>query len=272
MNRRNIPASVYEKLLQLAGAAEHLAGKVTETEQAIASARTRLSGGLREQSKYDDLQATLRQLVADKPVLAQRLHSAQSVLSNCKAWLKRLPQGTTLEPVATDVSGHTLEQVHNKLAAAQAELTALRAVPTPSADIEEHIRHYVHSMARPQITGIGRGERLKVVWPGAGWDIKGPIEHRAEVLPMMALLFPDAMVGALMRAVERMANDPLPQAARQKRIAALEHQIEQLAYVEEALVAAAIVNGDDVQRSPSAPPQAVLQVRVAEAVKSSRAA
>jgi hypothetical protein len=89
---------------------------------------------------------------------------------------------------------------------------------------------------------------------------------------MMALLFPDAMVAALIREVERMANDPLPQAERKKRIAALEHEIEQLAYVEEALVAAAIAEGEDVQRSPSAPPQAVLQVRVAEATKSSRAA
>jgi hypothetical protein len=89
---------------------------------------------------------------------------------------------------------------------------------------------------------------------------------------MMALLFPDAMVAALMREVERVANDPLPQAERKKRIAELEAEISELAYVEEALVADAIARGEDVQRSPSAPPQAVLQVRVTEATKSSRAA
>jgi hypothetical protein len=88
----------------------------------------------------------------------------------------------------------------------------------------------------------------------------------------MALLFPDAVTAALMTEVERMANDPLPQAERKKRIAALEQEIEQLAYVEEAVVADAIARGEDVQRSSSAPPQAVLQVRVAEAAKSSRAA
>jgi hypothetical protein len=55
------------------------------------------------------------------------------------------------------------------------------------------------------------------------------------------------------------------------RIAALIDEIEQLAYVEKALVAAAIASGEDVQRSPDAPPQAVLGVRVA-ATKSSRAA
>jgi hypothetical protein len=91
-------------------------------------------------------------------------------------------------------------------------------------------------------------------------------------LPLLALLHGDAMVAALMREVERMANDPLPQAERKKRIAELEAEISELAYVEEALVAAAIAEGEDVQRSSSAPPQAVLQVRVAESTKSSRAA
>jgi hypothetical protein len=53
----------------------------------------------------------------------------------------------------------------------------------------------------------------------------------------------------------------VPLAGRKKRIGELEAEIVELAYVEEALVAAAIANGEDVQRSPSAPPQAVLQVQ-----------
>jgi hypothetical protein len=171
-----------------------------------------------------------------------------------------------------ETDGHDLVEVRAKREAAQAERAALRAAPTPSADIEQRIRHYVHTMARPQITGIGRGERLKIVWPGADFDTRGPREDSAKVLPMMALLFPDAMTAALISEVERMANDPLPQAARQKRIAALEHEIEQLAYVEEALVAVAIAEGEDVQRSSSAPPQAVLGVRVVEAKRVMRAA
>jgi hypothetical protein len=102
--------------------------------------------------------------------------------------------------------------------------------------------------------------------------MKGPIEHRAEVLPMMALLFPDAMTAALISEVERMANEPLPQSERKKRVAELEAEISELAYVEEALVADAIARGEDVQRSPSAPPQAVLGVRVVEARRVTRAA
>jgi hypothetical protein len=57
----------------------------------------------------------------------------------------------------------------------------------------------------------------------------------------------------------------VPIKERATRIAALTDEIDQLAYVEEALVAVAIADGEDVQRSPSAPPQAVLGVRVVEA-------
>jgi hypothetical protein len=119
---------------------------------------------------------------------------------------------------------------------------------------------------------VSNGERLKVIWPGAGWDTRGPREDRAEVLPMMALLFPDAMTAALMSEVERMASDPVPIKERATRIAALTDEIEQLAFLEEALIAAAAADGKDVQRSPNARPQAVLGVRIAEAVKNPRAA
>jgi hypothetical protein len=88
----------------------------------------------------------------------------------------------------------------------------------------------------------------------------------------MALLFPAEMTAALMREVERMTSGATPIGQRAARIAALEAELAELAYIEEVLVAAAIAEGEDVQRSPSAPPQAVLQVRVAEGTKSSRAA
>jgi hypothetical protein len=74
----------------------------------------------------------------------------------------------------------------------------------------------------------------------------------------------------LMREVERMTSGATPVGQRAARIAALEAELAELAYIEEVLVAAAIANGEDVQRSPSAPPQAVLGIRVVEAVKSSR--
>jgi hypothetical protein len=44
------------------------------------------------------------------------------------------------------------------------------------------------------------------------------------------------------------------------------HEIEELSNVEEALIEAAIARGETVHRSPSALPQAVLGVRIAERV------
>jgi hypothetical protein len=67
---------------------------------------------------------------------------------------------------------------------------------------------------------------------------------------------------AIMNTGERMANDPLPVAQRAPRIAALERELDELHRVEEALVAVAIAAGSSVHRSPSAPPAAVLGVRI----------
>jgi hypothetical protein len=273
MNRSNLPPAVLSKLLELGEHVEFLDRKITDTERGIITAQARLTGGFSKQAECDDLTASLKQLVADKPVLEKKLHGAQSVLSSCKSWLDRLPPNTVLEQVTTDASGHTLKEVCAKLESAKVELEALRAVPTPAPDVKQRIEDYVHGLGRPTITGIGKGERLKVVWGGSGWNSSGPREDRAEVLPMMALLFPDEITDRLMSEVERTANDPVPIKERAVRIAALTDEIEQLAYVEEALVAAAIADGEDVQRSPNASPQAVLGVKVlVEAKRASRAA
>ena len=78
------------------------------------------------------------------------------------------------------------------------------------------------------------------------------------------------MLSLVMTEVERMANDPLPVAQRPPRITALERELDELHRVEEALIAAAIAAGEPAHRSPSAPPAAVLGVRIADKV--SRAA
>jgi hypothetical protein len=78
------------------------------------------------------------------------------------------------------------------------------------------------------------------------------------------------MLALVMGEVARAANDPLPLAQRAPRIAALQRELDQLHRVEEALAAAAIAAGQPVHRSASAPPAAMLGVRVAD--KISRAA
>jgi hypothetical protein len=120
------------------------------------------------------------------------------------------------------------------------------------------------------VRGVGVGERLSIVWPGAQTPSVYYAEHSCDPLALLVALFPDRMLSLVLTEVERMANDPVPLAQRPARIAALERELDELTYVEEALVAAAIAANQPVHRSPSAPPAAVLGVRVADRV--SRAA
>jgi hypothetical protein len=145
----------------------------------------------------------------------------------------------------------------------------MRRAPAPSEDIEARVRDYVRGLA-PKVRGVGVGERLSVVWPGAQASSGYISEHTCDPLALLAALFPDRMLALVMGEVERMANDPLPITQRASSVAALECELDKLHRVEEALVAAAIAAGQPVHRSPSMPPPAVLGVRVAD--RASRAA
>jgi hypothetical protein len=150
--------------------------------------------------------------------------------------------------------------VRAQLKAAETELAILRAVPTPSRDIKEGLKAYLDGLARPKITGVGAGEKLKIVWPGARETTSGPSEFSAEVLPLFALLFRDQMLDALLAEVERMSNTPLPPAKRAERMKVLSEEVDRLQRVEEALVAP-----EGAGRSPNCAPTAVLGVRVIDA-------
>ena len=169
-----------------------------------------------------------------------------------------MPTGTKLEPVAVTTDG-----------TANAELEALRRAPAPSEDIEARVRAYVRGLA-PKVRGVGVGERLSIVWPGAQSSSGYISEHTCDPLALLAALFPDRMLALVMGEVERMANDPLPVAQRAPRIAALERELDDLHRVEEALVAAAIAAGSARPPLAVCAARAVLGVRVADKV--SRAA
>ena len=270
MNRDALPQFVLAKLLALDEAVAALKAGADEVERGIEDRRARLWGNVR---RGDDdprsLEAELNRLLADQTVLKKRLQAGQSVLSACKAWVDRLPAGTKLEPVPVSADGHDLAAIRKRINAANAELDALRRASAPSADIEARVWGYLRGLT-PKVRGIGPGERLSIVWPGAQTPTAYIAEHTCDPLALIAALFPDRMLSLVMTEVERMANDPLPVAQRPPRIAALERDLDELHRVEEALVAAAIAAREPVHRSASAPPAAVLGVRVADKV--SRAA
>ena len=73
--------------LTLEEAVQGLTERVAKTEDGIAAARKRLTGTFAQKGEYEDMRATLNQMIADKPILEQKLGAAKSTLSACKAWL-----------------------------------------------------------------------------------------------------------------------------------------------------------------------------------------
>jgi hypothetical protein len=144
--------------------------------------------------------------------------------------------------------------VRERIKEAEDELALLRAVPTPAPDIRDRVEAYVQSLAQPEVRGICAGQKLEVKWPSSA-------------IAVFALLSPEKVQEVILAEVERVANDPLPIKERRARIAELKREIDELAYVEEALV---VTSG--AERSPGAPPHAVLGVRVVEAKHVMRAA
>jgi hypothetical protein len=266
VNYDALPQFVLAKLLALDEAVEALSARAGAIELDIENRRARLYGNLQ---RADDnprvLEAELETLLAAQKELPKRLQAEQSVRGACKAWLDGLPAGTQLKPVAVTADEHDLAGVRKRIKAANAELDVLKRAPAPSGDIEARMRDYVRGLA-PKVRGVGVGERLSIVWPGAqSSSASGYIsEHTCDPLALLAALFPDRMLSLVMALVERMANDPLPLAQRAPRVAVLERELHDLHRVEEVLVAAAIAAGQPVYRLPSAPPAAVLGVVIAK--------
>jgi hypothetical protein len=77
---------------------------------------------------------------------------------------------------------------------------------------------------------------------------------------------PATAVAAMTRVLEDRASEPqrLPRGERDKRIALIDEEIERLAYVEEALVNAALTRGEAVAHSSL--PAAILGVRIAKEI------
>jgi hypothetical protein len=240
MRRNHIPDCVQSTVDKYAQQVEHLTHQLGKTQEAIAGARQRLTGGFQRDQEYRDLRATLDRLVKDLPAIENKLHAAEYTLADCRAFLDKLPNDRMLEVVKSVApNGYDLHTVQRRIGDAREEVDKLRAVEVPSADIEMRIREYVASLARPKVSGIAQGETLRVSWPD-------------DVIAVLALLLPDEMVDALLREVERQANLPMPLLERKKRIAQLTAEID-------ALQRQALTLGAETS---DLPPHIVLGVRV----------
>jgi hypothetical protein len=247
MRRRNIPEAVLAKLAKFEKQAEYRTRKVTQTREAIASARQRLTGGFAKDSECYDLRATLDRLLEDLSASEGNEEAAKYTLSTCKTWLDELPDDAVLEVVKVKPNGHSLSDVRQRIKDAEDELKKLASVPVPPADIRERVEAYVASQGRPKVLGIEDGQ-LNIVWPNS-------------TIAVLALLLPHEMVNALMQEIDRVSNLPMPLPERKRRMTELRREIDELQRQALAL-------GEDASILT---PEVVLGVRVAE-TKASRAA
>lgn len=172
-----------------------------------------------------------------------------------------MPEDTILEPVEVELDGsdyrRALTLTRAEIERAKAEIDGLQKIPTPTADIRARVECYVESLASAEnvtIGGISGGE-LTVDWP-----TRNPLSLA------LALVAPEVLKERLLARIHAVANDPMSPASRLERIAALQVEIDEMQYREEALVSALMDAGDaTVRRSFGAHPHHILQVRVPSA-------
>jgi hypothetical protein len=105
MTNDRIPAAAFAKLLTLSDAAEYYSSRVIKTEEGIAAARMRLSGNFTKDQDFDDLRASLDQMIKDLPVLKKRCADAEAIYKKCREFVDTLPEGATLESVEATAAG-----------------------------------------------------------------------------------------------------------------------------------------------------------------------
>jgi hypothetical protein len=255
MNRANVPASALNKLLELSNAAEFLSAKVQTTQEAIASARYRLTGSYQKGSTgYEDTRRTIDTLTDDLEALRKRAEGAQSTYSECRSWLDALPASTQLEVVVSKIEGHHLERVRAKIATLEEDHATIRAEKALMAQLEQarsEVAAYVGRCGKDgapalHLDAIDRFDRPRDWWNFLCWED------------------PQRAKAALLRVLDAKGAKLPPPHECVRRAAGVEHQIAELAYTEEALIADALAYGRTVERRADAPPQAILAVKVAK--------
>jgi len=245
MKLDSVPGFIARKLLRLEERAAHLQAEVDRAAEGIAHAQGLIRDpGRMTPPQLRDVEHAWKSATDAQPGRVDRAENAKDTIAACKRWLASLPEGTELQQREVDVGERSLADVRARLAECGAELKKLRSVPTPSADIEQRVRAYVASLGRPKLTGIEVGKELRVEWPADG-------------VTLAAFVAADVIVAALLLEVERMANTPLPAPQRERRIAALVKEWQELRYVEEVLLTA------KDERSLDAPAWAILSAAVA---------
>jgi hypothetical protein len=241
----NAPQSVLARLIELDEHAKQLAAEADRLDARIA--------GLRGKGQGSGWNETIeRELKAAR----QRADKAMHVASACKSFIDLLPPETKLEPVEVKLNGASLGSVREQLSRLQQQRRALiNAAPSPS-ELSGEVKRWVEELAAQ-----GKPSRLLTDnsfsprWGGSA--MTGPSVRPGDVLAFLAWYDGDRLAERMARELELQASDlqKLSRNERERRLVAIEHQIDELRYGEEQLL-------DGTERASDAPPAAVLGVKV----------
>jgi hypothetical protein len=195
-------------------------------------------------------------------------------------WLRALPSGAELEPVAHEAPALTagesylqaVGRTRNDLGLLVVERERVTRAPPPKATLMGQVRPFVDALAKraqPRLV-IERGKPFEAQFMDDRRDF-GPSD--SFIAGMAAWADPDGFAKRLEAMIEQLPDvGALSDAAHAKKLAELDGEIERLGRVEESLIEAAYSQGVDIVRRAQADPACVLGVRAAVRQHALRAA
>jgi hypothetical protein len=267
MNLAAVPPPALVKLLQLDQIAQQLSAAADRLDERVAALRHKGSGS----GWNAAIESELKELLAAQPKARQRADKAMHLASGCKLYLDRLPDDAVLDVVEVEPSGD-LPATRTLLAALGEERKSIINAPPSPAEMSAEVRRWVATVGeqgKPSM--LLRDNVFAPRWGGG--VASDPSMTPRNTLAFVCWLVPDAVAARFQQELEAQASaiSRLSRDERRERLDEIEHQIEQLRFDEEALVAAAIQNGADVVRDTDTKPEAVLQVRLRSVEASSAA-
>jgi hypothetical protein len=271
MDLASCPHSTLQRLIHLSEQSEGLAEAVKVADRRIESLRQVLSG--RTSASRDavaEAKSSFDSAFKQTNELKARATTEAAILTATKQWVGNLPHNSKLEQISPATDGHTLADVRQRLAELRDRKRELEQVPMPRPDLREALQEHVaelYSKARPILEGLSGGP-IRTWWPtepaANRFNRSGFSDYTANGYLMACWLHPEHVTQALYRDAMKECSRICPPNERPAAIAKIEQQIDELLYLEAALIERDLAAGQSPVRAIDSKPQHVLLVRVLE--------
>lgn len=232
-----------------------------------------------EQAKADRLATEIGRLSAISDARSARRQELQRLVSSLDAWLSRQGGRELVAYVGPapklgrgETASDAVERCRRRLRELRADLARIEAAPIPSSVAKEKARAEVMRLAaqgRPNVAAMVEAGQ-KIEWPLARTDVSAwregrpdpnvPLVRAVDPVALAAWLDPDALLAALEREIDELADDEaaLSDEARAAKRTEILADLLAVERDEEAFILQAAASGAEILRRPDADPRAVL--------------